>query len=201
MKDNIKVARTLNQIQIAVIDLINTKGLSKITVRDITSAAKINRGTFYLHFKDKFDLIDQYEANILEKLTETFKKYTPLLPRSESEIEQLSLEALTYLNSERRLLRALLSENGDPVFTNKIKHMLQYVLRETLIKQKELMVKKSAIPAKYAQEMALDSIVGLVIFWILEDEPDSVKEVAQIITRTRFMAPVDLLGLAINSKR
>ena len=48
--------------------IIENKSFEAITVGDITKAAQINRGTFYLHFKDKFDLLDQIEQQLFEDL-------------------------------------------------------------------------------------------------------------------------------------
>lgn len=42
----------------ALVTLLKKDSFDKISVADITRLAGINRGTFYLHYLDKFDLID-----------------------------------------------------------------------------------------------------------------------------------------------
>ena len=44
------------------------KGFEAITVSDLTKKADINRGTFYLHYKDKYDLLEQSEEEIFVEL-------------------------------------------------------------------------------------------------------------------------------------
>ncbi|GLB47285.1 hypothetical protein WR164_12640 [Philodulcilactobacillus myokoensis] len=43
----------------AFVDLLMKKRFSNITINDIANAAMIHRNTFYHHFKDKYDLLDQ----------------------------------------------------------------------------------------------------------------------------------------------
>lgn len=49
---------TIAVIREAFFELLKDVGFAKITVADICRRAEINRGTFYLHFEDKFALID-----------------------------------------------------------------------------------------------------------------------------------------------
>ena len=69
-KDDLRVQRTRKLIQNALIDLTIAKGFAAVTVRDITSYAKINRATFYRHYLDKFDLVDQYAQDVYHLLDE-----------------------------------------------------------------------------------------------------------------------------------
>ncbi|ERK30692.1 TetR/AcrR family transcriptional regulator [Clostridium intestinale] len=62
-----RVKRTRELITNAFISVISKKGFDSITVKDITSAATINRATFYAHFTDKYDLLDTL---VVEKFKE-----------------------------------------------------------------------------------------------------------------------------------
>jgi AcrR family transcriptional regulator len=48
---------TKKMLAYALVELLKTKPLNKITIADITSKCEINRMTFYYHFKDIYDLI------------------------------------------------------------------------------------------------------------------------------------------------
>lgn len=64
--------------------LFTTKGVSKTSVSDIVSNAGVAKGTFYLYFKDKYDLKNKLVAhqssmlfrNALEELAASGEKYT-----------------------------------------------------------------------------------------------------------------------------
>lgn len=49
---------TKQVIREAFFELLREKGFDKISVADICRIAEINRGTFYLHYVDKYDLLD-----------------------------------------------------------------------------------------------------------------------------------------------
>lgn len=48
----------LSVIQEAFFALLAEVGFAKMTVADICRRAEINRGTFYLHYEDKYALLD-----------------------------------------------------------------------------------------------------------------------------------------------
>ena len=43
----------------------DTKGFDAITVRGLTTCAGLNRGTFYLHYEDKYDPLQKMENEML----------------------------------------------------------------------------------------------------------------------------------------
>ncbi|RHN36006.1 TetR/AcrR family transcriptional regulator [Collinsella sp. AF29-7AC] len=49
---------TLSVIREAFFALLAEVGFAKMTVADICRRAEINRGTFYLHYEDKYALLD-----------------------------------------------------------------------------------------------------------------------------------------------
>ena len=82
-KEDLRVIKTKRLIESNFIELVKTIGYQKITVKDLCEKAMINRNTFYLHYKDKDDLVKEminkvflkYEAQ-LKPLGEKFYKKT-----------------------------------------------------------------------------------------------------------------------------
>jgi AcrR family transcriptional regulator len=54
-----RVRRTRQLLMKAFQELLAEKSLEAITVQDVADRATVNRATFYAHFEDKYDLIDQ----------------------------------------------------------------------------------------------------------------------------------------------
>ena len=60
-----RVRKTRKQLRDCLILLLKEKKIQDITVRELTEMADLNRGTFYLHYKDVFDLLEQTETELL----------------------------------------------------------------------------------------------------------------------------------------
>ena len=56
-----RTAQTRARIKAALVELIGEKGFDALTVSDVTRRAKINRGTFYIHYQDVNDLLQRLE--------------------------------------------------------------------------------------------------------------------------------------------
>ncbi len=54
-----RVRKTRRQLRECLITLLKEKKVQDITVRELTDMADLNRGTFYLHYKDVFDLLEK----------------------------------------------------------------------------------------------------------------------------------------------
>ncbi len=57
-KEDPRVLRTQQLLLQAFSDLFSEKGFHAMTVQDITERARVNRGTFYTHFEDKYAILD-----------------------------------------------------------------------------------------------------------------------------------------------
>jgi AcrR family transcriptional regulator len=70
VNEDLRIRRTKKLLQEAMIALTVEKGFSNISVRDITERAMVNRSTFYRHYLDKYDLLDQYLNEVAEFTSE-----------------------------------------------------------------------------------------------------------------------------------
>lgn len=71
MATDARVRYTKMIIEKTFIDLLKTKPLNKITVKEICDAAEINRTTFYKHYEDVFDLLNKIEADLIKDFQKT----------------------------------------------------------------------------------------------------------------------------------
>jgi AcrR family transcriptional regulator len=53
-----RIQRTRQLLRQAFIEVAQEKGLTAVSIQDITERANVNRGTFYAHFPDKYALVD-----------------------------------------------------------------------------------------------------------------------------------------------
>lgn len=62
-----RVRRTRAMILNGFIQLMQQKPVKDISVRELADLVDINRSTFYLHYTDIYDLLEQTENNLMEQ--------------------------------------------------------------------------------------------------------------------------------------
>ncbi|SFF20032.1 DNA-binding transcriptional regulator, AcrR family [Paenibacillus catalpae] len=67
-------AKTKQQIYESFMSLIAEKGVENVTVTDITNHANLNRGTFYLHYRDVPDLLQQLKDYVFKSIEQYVMK-------------------------------------------------------------------------------------------------------------------------------
>lgn len=66
----------------AMLELMNMVPFEKITVRLICERANVNRSTFYAHYMDIYDMIDQMETNLQKELIDHYPVPENVIPLS-----------------------------------------------------------------------------------------------------------------------
>lgn len=58
-------------------ELLKVKSVDRITIRDLTERVEINRCTFYHHYQDIYDLLEQIEDGVMEHVLEMMRGFHP----------------------------------------------------------------------------------------------------------------------------
>lgn len=189
-QNDLRVRKTRAKIKRALIETINEKGFGNLTVSDITEKAGINRGTFYIHYKGKQDLLEQLEEAIYSDIVQLFHDNGTISSATSYEDlnRQFFQKFLAYIYGDRDFILAMVLGNGDPMFYHKIKQILT---RELLKRMEYLGIKMSdEIPHEYIEEYAIGSMLNLSIYWLEKDNPEPPNEFAKIMMRARTKAPL-----------
>ena len=112
---NRRVQFTRNALRGALLELLRHKPVKSITVTDLCACADINRSTFYLHYKDVYDLLGEMENDLLVQMQRAFH------PENNSPHAMLPMIRVIYEN--RTLCLAILGENGDPRFAERVSRL------------------------------------------------------------------------------
>lgn len=187
---------TKDQIKQTFTKLLKEKGLDSLTISDIARDAGINRGTFYLHYMDKYDLMNQLEDVAINELTDILLKNVDeeLLDDPVEIIPYQSiLEALRYVKSDFDFIEALAGPGGDPKFIEKIKIILEDLIHTMIKKSKKLEFSMKGLPQDYANEILLSSITGIILLWIKKGAEESPEDIAKMISQAKQISPYELL--------
>ena len=181
-------------------ELIEDKGFEAITVKDITTRAKINRGTFYAHYQDKFDLMTKCEEEIMLEMSRLAKQNLPgviaALETNSPTATPFSLSVLIfeYLNENSGFMKAVLGPKGDLSFQTRLKDFMWKTLfgndPNALIKEDKLLV-----PAQYLASYIASAHIGVIQQWLYSDRKESPQEMARILSTMTVNGPFFAAGL------
>ncbi|WP_106498401.1 TetR/AcrR family transcriptional regulator [Lentibacillus sp. Marseille-P4043] len=74
MKKDLRIIKTQESLRHALLTLLKSKPLESITIAELCRMAKINRGTFYLHYKDVHEVLKHYLEVIVEDLRRSYEE-------------------------------------------------------------------------------------------------------------------------------
>jgi AcrR family transcriptional regulator len=184
--------RTRQMLRDSLMELILERGYDSITVQEITDHANMGRATFYLHFKDKEELLFSSLKETVDELTQK------LSPKSHEDIvagiNPPSLIAFQHAAENRQLFRVMLNAQGGTKFMSGLR-MLIADLVETQVK---MLISPDLLPAPLPVigQYAAGSLLALMTWWLETDAPYTPEEMALMMNRLTVQP---LITSAMNS--
>ena len=166
-KTDLRIRRTKKSIRDAFFELIEEKGFDSVTVKDITDRALISRNTFYLHYEDKFDLLNKISNELMRKVYWRVSKDLLKIKDLDFTIDctaMLLISIQQVIDEDRDLYRLLLTDPGTVVFSEKIEKTIRTAL--DLIKGDIEGI--SALSIEYI----ITGMKGVIRYWVTHDDMD-----------------------------
>lgn len=123
-KTDRRILKSQEAIKKALIELMSEKNFDDITLQDISHSANVSRGTIYLHYTDKSDLLDKLIEEHITRLS--------VLCRSASELSFIdsTLIWFQYFESNYLFFSTMLDSKGAPSFRSRFFNLLVDELRD-----------------------------------------------------------------------
>jgi len=128
-----RARKTRKAIQNAFMKLMLKKDISRITIKDISDMADINRSTFYLHYYDIYEVFEDIEKDTVHTIFEKLKDYemVKLIDNPYPLLKAILEEMEKDIDFNQFLIGSSVSSN----FLNKIKKQFKKQLLEDYINQ------------------------------------------------------------------
>lgn len=189
-----RVMETKERIRDAFFDLYAIKKIERISIKEITEKAQLNRGTFYVYYKDIYDLLEKTEDELIEELVVKIKGLIVMILRDQN-ISPF-LPPIEFYQRYSKFLRVLFGANGDPNFVFKIKAIIKKTLRELFEKENIPKVENM----EYVMEYISSAQIGIISYWLIENNMElPVAELGNMIKQITLHGPVGYLKLKIAS--
>lgn len=169
-----RVRRTKKYLRQALTKLLMEKDLKDISVLELTELADINRGTFYLHYNDIYDLYNKTESEILEKFNSIIKKHVQKKPKG-IPLPVVS-DALEFLAQNADICLAILKTN-DTAFLSKLIEMNK---PKDLEQWKQLLGDEKEGLYDFYYSYITSGCVGLLRSWFMNGMKEPTKKMAEL---------------------
>lgn len=190
-KTDLRIERTKKFIKEAFYNLVSERGFEAVTISDIADKAMINRATFYLHYQDKYDLLNKLETEVLEgikaNLSEVTKETTPANVTDVTLVPHI-LDSLTYVQDNYKFFNMIVNDNVDPSFLYRVGENLIQLLYEVILPE----LRNNNLLKKYGKHVIIAIFSSVVTQWIKEGMTDSKDDIAKLTTR---MASIIMISM------
>ncbi len=163
-------------IRKAFTDLLKRKPIQSISVKELCEAAGINRGTFYAHYTDIYDLMEKMEADMLEDFKSALE---PLLEAKGKDLTPLKITASIFqcLKENADICTVTLGDYGDKAFAEKLIRLGQERCVESYAAFFEGASRKQL---EYFYAFVSAGCIGMLEKWLAEGMDESVEEMARM---------------------
>jgi AcrR family transcriptional regulator len=165
-----RILKSQEAIKKSFTELMSEKGFDDITIQDISDRANVNRGTIYLHYTDKFDLLDKIIEEHINNLRE--------LCHSASEItfKEGNFVWFEYFESNYLFFSTMLDSKGAPYFRSRF---LELVIEEYKAEVDTTKGKNQGLSDDVILQFFGAAVVGAVEWWFKNGMPFPARVMAE----------------------
>ncbi|ACV21473.1 TetR/AcrR family transcriptional regulator [Slackia heliotrinireducens] len=175
-----KTAQTKAEFREAFLQLYATTPINKMTVGQVCERAGYNRGTFYLHYQDLYDVLEQIENDLLDGMTACVEACMKRLSQDSSKLSCIAAcaDVVAYYERNKDSIAILLGENGDPAFVHRLKNNLKPLWRTYVVGES---AERSEAELDLALEFALTGTLYMISEWLSDSRGVSAYRLAHLV--------------------
>ncbi|WP_238917098.1 TetR/AcrR family transcriptional regulator [Clostridium sp. YIM B02555] len=167
-----RIIKSKQAIMGAFIKLMSEKDFERITINEIAEEANVNRGTVYLHYEDKFDLLNQCIDTHLNELCESC-----LSDGETSNVDPKAslLNTFRYLEQHAFFYSNMLTNKSMPIFRERL---LTLAIKQ-MEKHLDMTGSNQNIRKEILVQYVASAAVGVMEWWIVNSMPYPAEYMAE----------------------
>ncbi len=170
-----RIRRTKALLTDAFLSLLKTKSFNDITVKELCETADVNRGTFYLHYKDIYEMMERLEEEIVTRFEEVLTLHTP--EELGSDPNELLYDLFVFIAEHADLCQTLLGQYGDISFLMKIKSIFHDRFWNVWL---HTFYEEDRSRYEYSYNFIVSGCIGLIETWLSLGHRESPEEMAAL---------------------
>jgi AcrR family transcriptional regulator len=186
---DLRKRRTRQQLRDAAVALVLERGYDAVSIQDITDRADVGRGTFYLHFRDKQEVIAVAIQDAFEVLA--LHSMAPLAELPLEQRDYLSFIAFfKYVVGQSGLFRAVMLSSET---AGLVEYIASYTLKQAFSRLAEQNIFPD-VPQEIAAQFMTGALMRVVRWWTREGQSYSPEQMGELFYRLLHHQPPPLLS-------
>lgn len=173
-----RVRRTRARLEEAMLKLLGEKELQSITIQELTRLADVNRGTFYAHYRDLFDLVDQMEEELFQRLEELLGAHA--VGELREGLTGLLTDVFRFVRDDPAIRLAVTDPRSRDLFFWRLNQLIVRKCREDW---QGLYLPRDEALWGSCLDFLVSGSVGLVRGWLARGCPEPPEEMAALANR------------------
>ena len=171
-----RIKRTKMLLQNALVDLMLEKAVGKISVKELTQKADVNRSTFYLHYLDIYDMLEQMENEFVETIQGFFHDFFTPLPTSMP--LTLFVNISEWLEQDKEYYVKLLRGSASGYIFEELESRIS---DEFLTLLYLIFLDEESLDLRTRVNVTVSGTVGVLRMWVMEGGNISLVELSETI--------------------
>ena len=205
-KTDRRIQRTCRALRTALLELIKEKGYDAISIEEITERANLGRATFYLHYKDKEDLLLEEFSDMANEKVQVLTK----IPFSDWLAQENTAEGgakipappliivFEHIYDNSELYYILLKSEK----SSRIVERIRKISTEAIVKFMEVKAKTDPIPLQFNVPIEFfaaffsGALLSTVDWWLEEDMHHTPREMTHLFQSLFFRGAKSAIGIS-----
>lgn len=159
----------------SLMDLLKERQITAITVKEICEGADINRSTFYAHYADQYDLLEQIESEIIEDMHMYLSSYNF---EREDEALQMTEKLIEYFATKKEECQTLFHDHSHSSFEQKVQNIAQRFIIKNWLEAGQF----DEDTSRYLSSFIISGSIEVMKAWLYNNMNKTPKEMAEFIT-------------------
>lgn len=176
-KQDLRIVKTRKALYRAFEELMKNKSFEQIKVSDICNEALINRSTFYDHYADKYDLLEEYINSLKDSFTEEMTKEGSIEKNTKKYYIEIIRLLLNHIEKKKDTYISIMINNRNSI-TNDI---LYDILNKAIINQINDNVISEKIPNEIITRFYIGGVTNICFEWLMYGNKYSKEDIINYI--------------------
>ncbi|MEA4892451.1 MAG: TetR/AcrR family transcriptional regulator [Peptococcaceae bacterium] len=122
-REDRRIRRTRRLLKQGLAELMREKDFKDISIKDITDRMDLNRGTFYLHFADTYELLERLENDTLADVQEMIDAHKP--QADGGTLQPVFEPIMDYVLENEEICKSLFGNQAAGEFIDKVHRLIE----------------------------------------------------------------------------